>query len=264
MKAAAAEPRLRAPGLSEDLGRTWASEWRAWFGPGQRRLARAPDKPDLALVETPLGTVVAKRERAQGWRRAMVALGARPSRPAEAFRHARLLRAAGLATPEPLAVLGAPGDAVLVTRYVQGRGLWEVWSAARAPALVELLAQGLARLHRSGFRHRDLKASNLLLTGADAALELCWTDLDGLRRLERSEPRARARDLARLGMSFESAPARAAGVRAGDWPALVRRALELALERAPDEDETAALLGWTRRWRERWIRRNLARGRAVL
>lgn len=262
------EPWLAARALPPALARSWAEAWPRWFGPDSRRLPRAPRKDQLTLLETELGSVVAKRYPLHGWKRRLVRLGARPSRAERAYRNAEALLARGFATPEPLAVLGRPEEAVLVTRFVAGQGLFESWPEESGPERpieqgIESLAHGIARLHAAGFRHRDLKASNLLLGPSDDGHELVWTDLDGLRRLGTVDARRRARDLARLATSFESLAARAAGVRAGHWPTLVRAYLECALGREPREEELAELLGWTKRWRERWVRRHLARGEGV-
>jgi tRNA A-37 threonylcarbamoyl transferase component Bud32 len=268
---AAAEPPRTAPEVPPELARRWAAEWPRWFGPERTPLAGAADKPWIARVETALGTVVAKRSPAAGWKRTLVVLGARRPRADRAFDAARSLLAHGLATPAPLAVLGPPDDRVLVTRYVEGSGPWELFartppavSQPPLPPILGALAAALARLHGAGFRHRDLKASNVLLAGAPEAPEVCWTDLDGLRHVGTAEPRLRARDLARLGTSFESAPARAAGVRAHHWPALLRAYLTEALGREPSEAELGRLLARTAVWRKRWIRRHLAAGKPVL
>jgi tRNA A-37 threonylcarbamoyl transferase component Bud32 len=258
------EPWIAASSLPPELGRDWARDWPSWFVPGHAELPRAPGRADLSLLETALGRVVAKRVRARGWKRSLESLRARVPRGERAFRRAGELLAHGFATPAPLAVLGRPGEAVLVTRYVDGRGPWELLREVGSKAvLLEVLARGLARLHGAGLRHRDLKASNLLFVGTPASPELVWTDLDGLAFVGTVEPRLRARDLARLATSFESAEARAAGVRAGDWPELVERYLACALGRAPSEEELSDLCGWTKRWSERWIRRHLAEGKSV-
>jgi len=261
--------RTLANAVPATLGREWAASWTRWFGPERVPLPRAPEKEHLALVDTPIGLVVAKRELPAGWKRSLAALRARRLRSLSAFRSAEALLARELATPEPLAVLETRGpgscEALLVTRYVEGFGPWDHLHGGGEPdRLVESLASALARLHASGFRHRDLKASNLLLREDHAGLALLWTDLDGLRHLGSVPAVLRARDLARLSMSFESAEARAAGVRADLWPTLVRIYLQETLGRAPSPEEHGLYLARTRRWAERAIRRNLARGRPVL
>ena len=262
--------RILAPSLSAELGRDWARHWPRWFGPQRVVLPRAPEKEHLALVETALGRVVAKREVPEGWKRSLSALRARPLRSLAAFRAAAALLARGLETPEPLAVLETRGfgacEAVLVTRYVEGCGPWDFLQRGGGPErLAETLAHALARLHAAGFRHRDLKASNLLLREQESErLVLVWTDLEGLRHLGSIPPLFRARDLARLSMSFQSAQARAAGVRADDWPGLVNIYLRATLGRDPSPAELGRFLERTQRWAEGAIRRNLARGRPVL
>src|SRR5262245_26847683 len=257
-----AEPWITSPSLPAELGHSWAREWAGWFGPRRIGLSCAPEKDWLARVETPLGPIVAKRERGRAWKRSLAALGARPPRTERAFRLACQLREAGLAAPEPLAVLGTPGDSALVSRYVDGVGPWGLAPDARERLLV-CLAEEIARLHAAGFRHRDMKASNVLLTRVDAELRLVWVDLDGLAWRGTVEPHVRARDLARLCTSFASAEARAAGVRADAWPELVRRYLSFALGRRPETHELEQLLARTRAWSERNIRRHLAEERPV-
>jgi tRNA A-37 threonylcarbamoyl transferase component Bud32 len=151
---------------------------------------------------------------------------------------------------------------VLVTRLVDGVGPWQI----APPALEDLLpclAAGIARLHAAGFRHRDLKASNLLVRRSRPHLELVWIDLEGLTWRGTVELHLRARDLARLCTSFSSAEARTAGVRADAWPALVRFYLECALGRTPETEELEKLLTRTRAWSDRNIRRHLATDRPV-
>ena len=258
------EPWIAAETLPVELGRAWARDWPSWFGAGRIELERAREKPWLARVDTPLGPVVAKREQGRAWKRSLAALRARPPRTERAFRLAGELRARGLPTPEPLAVLGLPGESALVVRFVDGAGPWELVPAQDShERLLACLADGIARLHGAGFRHRDLKASNLLVTRDGQELQLVWIDLDGLGWRGTVELHLRARDLARLCTSFASAEARAAGVRADAWPALVRLYLERSLGRAPEKDELERLLTRTRTWSDRNIRRHLATDRPV-
>ena len=258
------EPWIAAEALPEEIGRAWARDWPRWFASEGVPLARAPEKTWIVRVETAVGQVVAKRERARGWKRSLLAIAARPSRCERAFRLALDLRARGFATPEPLAVLGHPGEGVLVTRFVDGPGPWErVTDGETLQKRLACLAAGLARLHGAGLRHRDVKASNLLFAGTEE-LELVWVDLEGVSWRGTVEPRMRARDLARLCTSFASTEARAAGVRAEHWPTFVRLYLERSLGRPPAEEELCSFLARTRAWSDRNIRRHLAESRPVL
>jgi len=253
-----------APGLEPELVHSLAQQCAQWFGPARVPLPRAPGKGELALVESALGLLVAKRMRPRGWRARLPGPTPALRRAARAFAQARALAAAGLATPEALAVLPLGRASVLLTRYVDAPHPWEHLGAGGTSAeLVAALARDLARLHAAGFRHRDLKASNLLVRRARGGLEIVCTDLDGLARPAVLTERTRLRDLARLSMSFESAAARAAGVRAGAWPELARRYLEALRGTASEARELARLLARTRRWRERAIRAHLARGDSV-
>src|SRR5262245_5972173 len=158
--------RATAPALPREVASEWAASWPAWFGPARTPLPRTPEKEHLALVETPLGRIVAKREEPAGWRQSLVVLKARPLRSVLAFERAAELARHALATPEPLCVIerrtALRREAVLVTRYVDGLGPWELLRRGGDPAaLCRALATALARLHGAGFRHRDLKESNL-------------------------------------------------------------------------------------------------------
>jgi tRNA A-37 threonylcarbamoyl transferase component Bud32 len=260
--------RNTAPALPHELASDWAASWPGWFGPARTPLPRAPEKAHLALVETPLGRVVAKREEPAGWRQSLVVLHARPLRSVLAFERAAELARHALGTPEALCVIERRTpmhcEAVLVTRYVDGLGPWEHLRRGGDPAaLSRALGRALASLHRAGFRHRDLKESNLLLRDGADGLEVVWTDLDGLRALGEVGFSVRTRDLARLSVSFESSAARQAGVRRDHWPALVGVYLAETLGREPTADEIGRTLARTRRWAERSIRRHLAHGRPV-
>jgi len=255
---------LAAANVPPELVAAWCACASSWFGPERRPLPHAPAKSELALVESPLGRLVAKRMRGRGLRGTLARLGLARGRAARAFRLAAELTARGLATPEALAVLPLGDAQVLLTRHVEGPHPWEFLAGGGdARTLAATLARELARLHAAGFRHRDLKASNLIVHGAQASPTIVWTDLDGLAPRASVGRRLRTRDLARLSMSFESGPARAVGVRADLWPALAHAYLAAAFAREPRASELEQLLVATRRWRERAIRRHLARGQAV-
>lgn len=94
--------------------------------------------------------------------------------------HARILP---VASPEPLAALAfartANGcDGLLVSRFVAGRTLGDVWRSPRVPEEGrEALARFLAAMDAHRVRHGDLHPGNLLWDGTTWWL----LDLDGLR-----------------------------------------------------------------------------------
>lgn len=250
-----------AEGLETDVARRWLDEAHGWFdapaglpGPSDVRGARGTAR--LALVESPLGLAVAK-EIAPG-RLAF----RRRRRAARVFTDALHLAAVGVATAQPFAALlpRRGGDpAVFVAERIDAPTL-AAWAAgprgAAAPGeLGVALAGALLRMHRSGLRHRDLKAPNVLveLDGRDV-LGVVLIDLDGVRRRRLGiAPRAwrdRARDLARLRLSLLVLE-----LDGAVWKPLCARYA------AGAGDSPAGLDAWTRRWAERHRARNERRGR---
>lgn len=227
-----------------------------------------PEKAELALVATPLGLLVAKRGGRAWWKRALERGGLRATRAERAFENAPRLAAAGVTTAEALAWLQDGGDALLLTRYLEGVPLWEAARAGGGSALGELvprLALSVARLHDAGFRHRDLKAPNLLVVGgSEDEPRLAVLDLDGLRRLGRAPTAEECqRDLGRLCASFASDAARAAGVTDADWADLLRRYVDARAECFSRPDEAAAWARQIAARAERKRERNRRRGRPL-
>ncbi|HED66811.1 MAG TPA: hypothetical protein ENJ09_14800 [Planctomycetes bacterium] len=243
----------RAESVSDELYASWREAEPSWFAGEASPLPTAPTCPHLRLVQSPLGPVVAKRAH-------------RRARAVRAFDLARSLLARGLATPEPLAAWPSPHDgaSILLTRLAPGHSPWNALrekggAATRtARAFAETAGHTIARLHAAGFRHRDLKEPNLLLTGdPDRGFSLTFLDLDGLFERGDLSRRSRVRDLARLRVSFSSRAALEAGIR----PHHFRRVLHSYLEETPAEFDR--YLAATARWANRHTAHILARGDEV-
>ena len=138
-----------------------------------------------------------------------VARGRLP-RPVRAFRMAYALAVRGIPGPTPLLALADEhGAGFVATRFVDAPNLHDFIAAGRyaaleAPerrALLDRIGRTLRRMHDAELSHRDLKAPNLLVTGA---LRPVLVDLDGarVRRGAVRWPR-RARDLMRLDASLD-------------------------------------------------------------
>jgi len=259
--------------VPEEVAASWLDRHETWF---------EGEADDVVRVSTPLGDVVAKRERPSGWNAPLVRVGARRLRSLHAFRLGHELLEAGLATPEPLACVTehaqAEPSACLITRHVGAPGPWGFLAgectAPEGPAdpanrealdeLLSCLARAMASLHAAGFRHRDLKEPNLLVRrDDDGTPEVLWTDLESLARPRVISDTIRCRDLARLAMSFASAHARRAGIRADAWPRFVHAYLRIARQREPDREDVGRFLERTRRWSQRRIERNVVQGRPI-
>lgn len=193
-------------------------------GPALRALLADPDaalragaplknghSATVARIDCGGRTLVLKRYNIKDWRHAL-RRAPQPTRAWRAWRNAALLRALGIATPLPVAVLERRwgplrGGAYLLTEAVDGVPLATAAAAAgvpeRAARELRLLFEALALLRCS---HGDCKASNFLHDG-----ERLWTlDLDGMRRRCTAARlgRALARDRARLLRNFDAATAR--------------------------------------------------------
>ncbi|MCI0340569.1 MAG: lipopolysaccharide kinase InaA family protein [Planctomycetales bacterium] len=158
----------------------------------------------------PAPGAVLKVYREGAWRRRLGFGRAR-----RAARVAARLEAAGVPVTVPWACVEGPFGGAVVSPLAAGEGADRVCAGASG-GLRRAAASALGRLcgalHRAGFRHRDLKAANLLVAVSGAG-EAAGTlvDVDGVRRVLRLSLARRARDLARLGASL--APA---GLRRSD------------------------------------------------
>jgi tRNA A-37 threonylcarbamoyl transferase component Bud32 len=112
-----------------------------------------------------------------------------------------------------------------------------------APQLADALAALLARLHRAGIRHGDLKASHVYLSKGDPGLEARLIDLEDVRFGRRLADRARIRELAQLNASLpDSLPDalrclafqryRSALPFQAPWQECLRQVVEASLARA--------------------------------
>ena len=183
------------------------------------RLARDPDAPFTApdarwlkdsrsstVVELMLDgrPVVYKRFRVTKWTDPL----ANCVRRSAALRswimgHAMLDRQ--LPTPRPLLLLqryrwGMPAEGYVLFERVTGQDLHACIAAGWPRGLEQRLGRLLARMHRSGLSHRDLKASNILFDPAKGQFHIL--DLVGMDSPGRLSKRRCIRDLMRLAVSL--------------------------------------------------------------
>jgi tRNA A-37 threonylcarbamoyl transferase component Bud32 len=163
--------------------------------------------------------LIVKQTRPCGFRNRLA--GAfRMSREHRSFYRALMLLEAGVNTPLPLAMLERRSprpEAWLVTEFVPdlvdldqvALRLLPQWDRNRAftvkTLIVKAIVDLLERLERHGLRHRDLKASNIMLSNAEGAGDppTIWlVDLEGLRRRRLITPLRRWQPVVRLAASL--------------------------------------------------------------
>lgn len=147
----------------------------------------------------------------------------------KAFTNGIALLRAGHYSPKPFAFIerrigGQPLVSVLLTEWCNGRYPWTVFEGYHdAPAqrdrLIAALGESIAALHRSGFRHPDLKNRNLLIeTSPQSGSVVHFIDLETMTQVRKPHSaKWRAYNLTRLCTSFMSRDARRAGVTLRDW-----------------------------------------------
>ena len=164
--------------------------------------------------------VVCKQSPARGWRRRLFAAW-RPSAERVNFNRGLALLRAGIAAALPLALLerraGLRRRAWLVTQFVPHAVDLDQVALALLPrldprrqravkdAIIAALVDVIDRLLRRGIGHRDLKASNIVLTHWDSRPEpvRAWlVDLEGLRLRGRRGVRRAHQPLIRLAASL--------------------------------------------------------------
>jgi tRNA A-37 threonylcarbamoyl transferase component Bud32 len=127
----------------------------------------------------------------------------RPSRARRAFRWGLALEAAEVRTPRVVAASEdrcwrMPLRAFLLTEEVLGARNLTVYleqPGSGSDGFADRLGAVIGRLHQTGFSHRDLTGSNILV---DHEEQPWLIDLDGVRRLLPIGMRRAARDLSRL------------------------------------------------------------------
>ncbi len=179
--------------------------------------------------------VVCKQTRIRGLRRRLLAT-LRATRERTNFDRALTVLRAGIATALPLALLGGPGpkrEAWLVTAFVPGvvdldqvaltllARLEPDRRRAVKNAIIEAVVDLLAGMERHRLHHRDLKASNILLTnwgGSAGDMQVWIMDLEGLGRRRAWESNRRWQPLVRLAASLIGY----AALTRGDYARLLR------------------------------------------
>jgi len=140
--------------------------------------------------------IIAKRSRTHGFRQSIAAM-LRPTRARRNFIRASHLLHDGIDTALPFALVergGVAREAWLVSVFVNNLidldqivMTWLPRADARSvrhikDRLIERVALLFSRLQQAGWYHRDLKASNIMLTNWDRDDARVWlVDLDGLR-----------------------------------------------------------------------------------
>ncbi len=196
-----------------------------WFKSGRAATCKQSHSATVARGKLEHGgesvSVILKRPRARNdWRRLVQMLP--PSRSMRGWRTGHALLHRDIATARPLAVLERRQgplvrDSILVTEAIPGAVDLESFLKSRyrrcnsaewhhlKGELAGLLARQLRQLQERGFRHRDCKASNLLVL-SDPGLKLLWIDMDGIRIAAHASGNDTLRPLVRLHVSLLTVP----------------------------------------------------------
>lgn len=175
--------------------------------PGAETILQKPDeflatarvlKPSRSSAVSAGSGLVLKRDNYRKWS-SRIGDAFRRSRAWRSFHKGCLLEVAGVATARPIAAAevrawGLVRRSYLLMEEISAASSLEVWQGDWALGIGRV-ARLLARLHESGFSHRDLKGGNVIF---DAHDQPHLIDLDGLRIHHRTADRTAAADLARL------------------------------------------------------------------
>jgi len=173
------------------------------IGSADFRPLKSEGRTIAGFIEVPgAGAAFIKRVEVPSWRRG-VALRLRGSRAARALAGAAMLKAAGLAHPEPLAaidvyVAGALRFCYLISeplkraeslsRFALGPGGVKGRDVARRRKISAAVAEQVRRLHDSGLYTRDLQETNIMVEDEGAAatgaggFRVYFIDLEDFRR----------------------------------------------------------------------------------
>lgn len=172
----------------------------------------------LALDSGPVGVAYKRYRPRSVWK--SICGRFRRSGAVRAWRlgHAMLTR--GVDAARPLAVCQPRrtprrGESYLATEWIEGSENLHLWAwrssaleTSQRLRLAALCAVSLGRLlgtmHAARISHRDLKGSNVLVSGCGQTVRTWLIDADGVRIHRRLAARRRAADLARLAASVEA------------------------------------------------------------
>ena len=237
------------------------------------RVTRVAEVDLPAAGRTGENLLIYKQYYFKGWLESL-SVHVRHNQAMRAWNNGRSLLLRELPTPRPLALIqrfryGVPVTSYLLTERVPDAQTIPHYLERHLPHLpprerrrvlrgvIHQSATMLRRLHERRVTHRDLKASNVLVTPtADLARPKLWLiDLDGVQTWQTVPEDQRLQNLARFYVSFHHNR----WLSASDRLQFLRTYLPVA--RRAD---------WRRLWREtleraeRKIRRNLRRGRSVV
>jgi tRNA A-37 threonylcarbamoyl transferase component Bud32 len=196
---------LRLARIDEGLAlRALAHHQHALAGGGSRVVQRGARSNVTRLEVDGVRLVLKEWERHGPLRLAADLLRGSPA--ARGWRSGVGLRARRIGAAVPYAFLERRRLGAPVASWLLLEDLWPALPADTpgldAPRVAQALAGLLARLHRAGIRHGDLKASHVYLAAGSADPEPRLIDLEDVRFGRRLPDRARIRELAQLNASL--------------------------------------------------------------
>jgi tRNA A-37 threonylcarbamoyl transferase component Bud32 len=192
---------------------------------GTRETIKAGRSALVVRAEVPANgrmlSIAYKRVRRRTWLKTLTSF-LPPQRALRTWRMGHALLARGVETPRPLAVIvprwfSRRRESWLATEWLEGGENLTAFLerlSSREPLLgrrtLDAAARSvgdlIGRMHAAGIAHRDLKASNLLLSAAGTELRAWVIDLDGVSLRSQVSAARRARNLARLALGLAHRP----------------------------------------------------------